>query len=105
MYAADAYNIRKATETDGPDLRRLAELDSQRPLSGPALVAEIGGEPAAAISLADGRVIADPFQLTGVARQMLRLRSGALQAYSHTPSLNERIRKALAPFRARTSDA
>ena len=105
MYAADAYNIRKATETDEPDLRRLAELDSQRPLWGPALVAEIGGEPAAAISLSDGRMIADPFQPTAVARQMLRLRFGALQAYSQTPSLPDRIRKVMAPFRARTSDA
>ena len=47
----------------------------------------------------------DPFQPTAVARQMLRLRFGALQAYSQTPSLPDRIRKAMAPFWARTSDA
>jgi hypothetical protein len=105
MYAADSYNIRKATEADESALHRLAELDSQRPLSGPALVAEIGGSPAAAISLTDGRLIADPFQYTAVARQMLSMRSGALRAYSRTASLPQRIRKALAPFRARTSDA
>jgi hypothetical protein len=105
MYAADAYNIRTATESDELALHRLAELDSQRPLWGPALVAEIDGTPAAAISLSDSRVIADPFQQTAVARQMLRLRFGALRAYSRTPSLPERMRKALAPFRARTSDA
>ena len=105
MDAADAYKIRWSTEADEPTLHRLAELDSQRPLSGPALVAEVGGDPAAAIALSDGRVIADPFQHTAVARQMLRMRFGALEAYSTTPSLPDRIRKALAPFRARTSDA
>ena len=105
MYPGNAYNIRKATEVDAPALHRLAELDSQRPLSGPALVAEIAGNPAAAISLADGRVIADPFQPTVVARQVLRMRLGALRAHEHTPSLAERMRKALAPFRARTIDA
>jgi hypothetical protein len=105
MYPAAAYNIRQATEADEPALHQLAELDSQRGLSGPALVAEIGGNPAAAISLADGRVISDPFQQTAVARQMLHMRVRALQAHSRTPSLTERIRKAMAPFRARTSDA
>ena len=106
MYAATAYNIRKSTEADGPALRRLAELDSQRPLAGEALVAEIDGKPAAAISLADdARVIADPFQHTAVATQMLHMRYGALRAYSRTPSLPDRMRAALAPFRARTRNA
>jgi hypothetical protein len=105
MYAADAFNIRRSTEADEPALHRLAELDSQRPLSGPTLVADIGGTPAAAISLTDGRVIADPFQPTSAARQVLRMRFGALQAYSRNSSLPDRLREALAPFRARTSNA
>jgi hypothetical protein len=105
MYPAGAYKIRWSTEADEPKLQRLAELDSQRALFGPALLAEIDGEPAAAIAVSDGRVIADPFQHTAVARQMLRMRFGALEAYSSTPSLPDRIRKALAPFRARTGDA
>jgi hypothetical protein len=104
MYPANAYNIRQANDDDWASLDRLAELDSQRGLSGPALVAEIGGDPAAAISLTDGRVIADPFQQTAVARQLLHMRVRGLQAHSRTPSLTERIRKAMAPFRARTSD-
>jgi hypothetical protein len=88
---------------DEPALYRLAELDSQRPLSGPALVAEIDGYTAAAISLSDGRVIADPFQQTAVVRQMLHMRVRALQAHWRTPSLPERIRTAMTPFRTRTS--
>jgi hypothetical protein len=105
MYAAHAYNIRKSTAADEPALHRLAELDSQRPLTGDALVAEIDAKPAAAISLADGRVIADPFQQTAVATQVLHMRYGALRAYSRTPSLPDRMRDALAPFRARTRNA
>lgn len=104
MHPANAYVIRQATEPDQAALQRLAELDGQRPLAGPALVAEIRGKPAAAASLADGRVIADPFKQTAVARQVLRMRVGALRAYSRTPSLAERMREALAPFRSRVSE-
>jgi hypothetical protein len=105
MYPTNAYTIRSAMEADQPALSRLAELDSQRPLSGPTLVAETGGRPVAAVSLVDGRVIADPFQPTAVARQVLRIRFGALRAYSRTPSLSDRMREALAPFRAQAADA
>jgi hypothetical protein len=105
MYPTNAYVIRQAREDDGPALSRLAELDGQRPLSGSALVGEIDGSPAAAVSLTDGRVIADPFQHTAVLTQLLHMRYGALRAHSSAPSLPERIQKALAPFRARTSHA
>jgi hypothetical protein len=85
--------IRQATDYDQGALQRLAELDSQRPLSMPALIAETRGLPAAAISLADGRVIADPFEHTAVLRQLLTYRFGALQAYSRQPSLAKRMRE------------
>jgi len=96
MYSANAYVIRQATEVDEGALHRLAGLDSQRPISGPALIGEIDGVPAAAVSLSDGRTIADPFQPTDVLRQLLRMRHGALLAYSRTPSLPERLRAAFA---------
>lgn len=48
MFPSNAYVIRRATEDDEVELRRLAELDGQRPLTGPALVGEIDGKPAAA---------------------------------------------------------
>lgn len=85
--------IRKANEDDQSALQRLAELDSQRPLSAPALIAEIRGLPAAAISLTDGRIVADPFENTAVLRQLLRYRFGALQAYLRQPSLSKRMRE------------
>lgn len=96
MYPANAYVIRQATEEDEPVLHRLAGLDSQRPISGPALIGEIDGVPAGAVSLTDGRTVADPFQPTAVLRQLLRMRRGALLAYSRTPSLRERLRAAFA---------
>jgi hypothetical protein len=94
MYPANTYVIRQATAQDERALHRLAELDSQRPISGPALIGEIDGLPAAAVSMTDGRTIADPFQPTAVVRQLLRMRHGALLAYARTPSLRERLREA-----------
>ena len=84
MYPADAYTIRYATWNDVPALRRLVELAGVRLFCGPALIAEIGGAPAAAVSLADGRVIADPSQPTTVPRRLLRMRRDALRAPSDT---------------------
>ena len=84
MYPADAYTIRYATVDDVPALRRLVGLDGPRLFCGPALIAEIGGALAAAMSLADGRVIADPSQPTTVPRQLLRMRGDALRARTDT---------------------
>ena len=98
MYPANTYVIRHATESDSLALRLLAELDSQRPFAAPALIAEAGGVPVAAISVFDERIVADPFQPTAVVSQLLRMRLGALRAYSSTPSLGERLRTAFRPF-------
>jgi hypothetical protein len=68
--------IRKSTDSDASDLRRLAELDSTRPLSGPALLAEHRGHPVAAVGLSDRRSIADPFLPTAnVVEMLLKLAS------------------------------
>jgi hypothetical protein len=66
--------IRMATPHDADALRRLAALDSARPLRGPVLLAESDGAPVAAVSLHSGAVIADPFQRSAGAARMLRLR-------------------------------
>jgi hypothetical protein len=72
-------------------LTRLAHVDSQRPLGADVLIGEIDGKAAAAISLTDGRVIADPFQRTSQVTQLLRLRATSINAVLKTPSLRERI--------------
>jgi hypothetical protein len=89
MIAADS--IRFATEDDTDTLRQLAELDSQQPLAGRVLIARIDGTPAAALSLQDGRVTADPFRRTDHLIANLRMRARAIRAYDVTPSLPQRL--------------
>ncbi len=67
--------IRLARPDDDGALRRLAALDSTRPLAGAALIALADGEPRAALSLADGRVVADPFSPTQDLVDLLRIRA------------------------------
>ena len=95
MFSATSYIIRIATAEDKAALRRLADIDSQDPLTGPYLVGEINGSPQAALSLADGRVVANPFVATAQLLAHLRMRAGALGAYERMPSLPVRLRAAL----------
>ena len=74
--------IRNATEADGADLRRLAALDSRRLPDGPLAVAEVAGELVAALSLADRRVVADPFRPTAHAVTLLEVHAAQLAAPS-----------------------
>jgi hypothetical protein len=67
--------IRLADRDEAAALRRLAALDDQRPLEGAVLVALVEGEPEAAISLDNRRVIANPFLATRDLVQLLRLRA------------------------------
>jgi hypothetical protein len=97
MFAANTYKLRLATDDDADALRRLAELDSRAPLAGRVLVGEMAGTPAAALSLGDDRVIADPFRRTDHLVACLRIRAGAIRAHEATPSLTARMRAALRP--------
>jgi hypothetical protein len=65
--------LRPAAPGDESVLKRLAELDSAPPLPGPrVLVAERDGIPLAAICLASGRIVADPFEPTAALLELLR---------------------------------
>jgi hypothetical protein len=64
--------VRPAHDVDAADLRRLAAIDSARPLTGDVLIAASGGTIAAAMSLDTGAVIADPFQPTAHLVELLR---------------------------------
>lgn len=77
--AAVPVTVRAARGDDRDALERLAELD-ERPLPGaPLLIAEIGAQPLAALSLADDGVIADPFVPTREIVALLRLRARQLR--------------------------
>jgi len=68
--------IRPATDADAGALARLAQLDSSRVPSQPLLAAHVDGDLRAAISMADGTAIADPFRRTADLVAMLRLEAG-----------------------------
>jgi len=76
----DALILRLAGADDGPAIRRLAELDEAPPPDGLVLLALIGAEAVAAVSLDDGRAVADPFVPTAGALALLRLRAAHLSA-------------------------
>jgi hypothetical protein len=95
MFAPTTFVIRQVAPRDIPALERLARLDSAKPLAMPALIGYRGDRPAAALSLVDDRIVADPFQPTGHLAAHLRVRAGALHAVERTPSLSRRIRAAL----------
>ena len=56
-------------------LRSLSQLDSKSILAGPALLAEVDGETRAALSLQDGRIVADPFHPTADLAALLQARA------------------------------
>jgi hypothetical protein len=72
--------IRVATPADRDELRRLAALDSARPLHGTLLVAQSDGRIRAAYAVEDGRAIADPFRPTAGLVALLRARAALLHA-------------------------
>lgn len=69
----DAIVLRHATDADARALIDLALLDDRAPLTGPALLAEVGGVARAALDLHDGSVAADPFARTAELVVLLRL--------------------------------
>jgi len=72
--------IRAARGSDGPALRRLAELDSADFLTGSVLVAEADDEMVAALSLDTGENVADPFRRTSDVVDLLAYRARKLRA-------------------------
>ena len=84
------FTIRFAYPDDEPALRRLAALDSQPLPEAPLLVAEVGGELWAAVTIGgEPRAIADPFRHTAALVALLRERADHLigQAARHSPPL------------------
>ena len=76
----DRITIRLSHAADERALRKLAALDSARlPNGRPLLIGESRNELRAALDLASGRVIADPFQLTAEVVSLLELRAEQLR--------------------------
>ena len=68
-------SIRHASDADAAELARLAALDSSTAPRGTVLLAEVGGEPWAALSVDDGHAVADPFRRSADVLALLRARA------------------------------
>ena len=73
--SASPISLRRATLADERAVAYLAELDEAERLSGDVLVAYDGDRAVAAMSLSDGRSVADPFARTAHVVALLRLRA------------------------------
>ena len=67
--------LRIATSADGSALARLADLEQTARPADPVLLGEVMQRPVAALSLRDGRVVADPFTPTAELIELMRLRA------------------------------
>ena len=85
--------IRVAHEGDLAAVTRIAGRDTSQPPAWPILIAEVGSEVRAAISLTDGEVVADPFHRTAELVAMLRIRARETGARSGTVLRFERPRR------------
>jgi hypothetical protein len=69
---APVIAIRRATERDRGAVERLAALDSSPEPRGTVMIGEVDGQPWAALSLDDGRAVADPFRRSADVVALLR---------------------------------
>jgi hypothetical protein len=99
----DTIVIRMATGADAEDIRRLAELDSKRPLTGRVLVAEADGALRAATSLDDGGVAADPFVPTAGVAALLQTRAKLIRGDRAQHTARRRFVRALVARPSRAS--
>jgi hypothetical protein len=75
MTSTSTIILQQATAAEDEALRELSQLDSARTVGRPALMAIVDDRLIAAVSLRDGRIVADPFAETDDAVALLRLRS------------------------------
>ena len=88
-------SIHAVTDADRPAVERLAALDSSAVPTGDVLVAEVAGEPVAAIEVATGTTVADPFRRTADSVELLRARARhLLEAEATTRRRFPRLRSA-----------
>jgi hypothetical protein len=89
--------VRRSVSGDSSELERLAALDSARPPTGPALVAEADSRMIAALPLGSGRPIADPFEPTAAIVALLELRAAQMAATPKRGGWTDRVRSLIRP--------
>ena len=96
MHGAHPFTIRRARESDDRTLAWLASLPGQRAVRRPALIGDIDGIPAAAISLLDGSVVADPFRPDTGLPTHLRLHRSGWRAHGRQDAARQQLRAVIA---------
>ena len=82
VFTAHSIAVRRATDSDRDVLERLAALDDAPVPSGDVLIASVDDEPQAAIAVASGVSVADPFRPTADLVELLELRAARLRGRS-----------------------
>ena len=77
--------VRRGRPADAAELADQAALDSARALTGDTVVGEVDGRIVAAVSLHDGRVVADPFAPTADVVEVLRLHTAGARSAKARP--------------------
>ena len=101
---SEEITIRASRPGDRAAILRLAALDSKRYDGGELVLAESGGELVAAVPLAGGPPLADPFRPTAEIVALLELRAAQLRSAREGAS-GGRGRVAPAPARRRVRPA
>jgi len=99
----DGVTIRRARPADAAAIEELATLDDSAPLDGDLIVAEVNGRIWAARSLADARLVSDPFHPTAEARALLELRAAHIERATGGRGLAARWRRRLPALDHRAS--
>jgi hypothetical protein len=85
----DAYEsvaVRLARPEDEPAIRRLAALDGKSVPTGSVLVAEADSEVIAALPVAGGSAVADPFRWTSDVVALMEMRAAQIAAAGPVPA-------------------
>ncbi|HEX6021929.1 MAG TPA: hypothetical protein VFZ00_08030 [Solirubrobacter sp.] len=91
------FTIRVARESDDQMLAYLASMAVEPAVHRPALIGEADGMPVAAISLADGRLVADPYHRAPGLEHHLRLARSGWPARGTRDAMRRHVRAVL-PF-------
>lgn len=99
--------IRLATDADAADLQRLVALDQRTMPQGKVLLGIVDGETRAAVSVADGGTVSDPFHATADVVALLKLRAERLRPGADRAAAAHatRVRSLLPRLRRLTSTA
>jgi hypothetical protein len=71
----EPITIRHSADGDRTRVLELAQLDGRTAPAGEMLLAEVGGKLWAAVGIADGAAVADPFEPSGDVEWLLRMRA------------------------------